>query len=140
MCLTKKCKRLILVCCYTSTYVLLRGEINLLANRLIVACIDTIDHPSIELVAIVLVPPLLCCDQVVLKAISLHHFWHPFSTNGEANNGEVHPFWIQFILSPLLLPLTTIPLIRSLYFLCCLSIEITSLKRGIESSLDFITV
>lgn len=79
-----------------------------MANRLIVACIDTIDHPSIELVAIVLVPPLLCCDQVVLKAISLHHFWHPFSTNGEANNGEVHPFWIQFILSPsLLLPLTT---------------------------------
>ena len=31
----------------------MKGErkINLLANRLIVACIDTIDHPSIELVA-----------------------------------------------------------------------------------------
>ena len=67
----------------------MRGEINLLANRLIVACIDTIDHPSIELVA---THPLWWPSaregyKFAAEAPLLAHL-----TNG-ANNGGIHPLF-----------------------------------------------
>ena len=64
-------------------------KINLLANRLIVACIDTIDHPSIELVAThpLWWPSAREGHKSAAEAPLLAHL-----TNG-ANNGGIHPLF-----------------------------------------------